>query len=124
MKTVISNILSVLLIVALLFTSCSKSDSSGGGYGNNPPPAAPPATNTVNINGMSFSPSSKAVKVGTTVTWVNNDAVAHTVTADDNSFDSGSIAAGGKFTHTFSSAGTFAYHCNFHVMSGSVVVSN
>jgi len=123
MKTIISNILSFVLIVTLAFTSCSKSDP-GGGYNTNPPPASTPAANNVNINGMSFSPASKTVKVGTTITWINNDVVPHTVTADDNSFDSGSIAAGGKFTHTFAAAGTFAYHCNFHAGMNGTVVAN
>jgi plastocyanin len=126
MKRIIFNITSVLLLFAVLMTSsCSKgSGGGGGGYGTNPTPTPAPTANTVTISGMKFAPASYTVKAGTTVTWVNNDGVPHTVTADDNSFDSGSIAAGEKFTHTFGTAGTFAYHCNFHSgMTGTLVVN-
>jgi len=51
------------------------------------------------------------VSVGTTVTWVNNDTVQHTVTSDTALFDSGPIEPGAKFTYTFTQAGAFAYHC-------------
>lgn len=121
-----SSIPLIVLVIALLFTiSCSKGGSGGGGgYGSNPPPAPAPAANTINITNMSFSPGDFTVKAGTTVTWVNNDGVPHTVTADDNTFDSGSIAGGEKYTHTFGTAGTITYHCNFHGgMTGKVTVN-
>lgn len=80
--------------------------------------------NTVSVKNMAFSPASLSVTPGTTITWVNNDGVAHTVTADDGSFDSGSIAPGNSFTHTFSSAGTVNYHCSIHpMMKGAVTVT-
>ncbi|HKW13623.1 MAG TPA: plastocyanin/azurin family copper-binding protein [Candidatus Krumholzibacteria bacterium] len=38
--------------------------------------------------------------------------------------NSGNIAPGASFSHTFATAGSFAYHCNFHsVMKGTVTVS-
>ena len=51
---------------------------------------------------------------GTTVTWTNSDSTQHTVTADDGSFDSGVLAQGQTFSHTFDTAGTIAYHCTIH----------
>ena len=101
------------------FYACSKSGSSyGNGGGNN-------TGNSVSIQNMAFSVASLSVAKGTTVTWTNNDAMAHTVTADDASFDSGNIAPGAKFTHTFSAAGTVAYHCSIHPgMKANVVVAN
>jgi plastocyanin len=79
---------------------------------------------TVTIDNYAFSPASITVSVGTTVTWVNNDTTAHTVTADDGSFDSGNLAPGESFTYTFTSAGSFVYHCNYHPnMEGTVAVN-
>jgi plastocyanin len=105
-----------MLLVSLLTVSCAKSGSGGSTYGSSSGAGTTPApaTNTVNIANMSFTPDSYTVKAGTMVTWINKDGVPHTVTADDKSFDSGSIAAGGKFTYTFTTTGSFTYHCSFH----------
>ncbi len=120
MKKIIFSSISIVLALSLIMISCSK----GGGYGtmtSNPPPAA--TVNTVNIVGMTYDPATITVTVGTTITWNNNDNMAHTVTADDNSFDSGNIAAGGKFSKQFTVAGTYAYHCTIHAgMKATVIV--
>ena len=77
----------------------------------------------VQMMNFSFQPASLTVKVGDTVTWTNNDSTAHTVTADDNSFDSGNIDPGATYKHTFDKAGTVPYHCSIHSsMTGSIVV--
>ncbi len=62
----------------------------------------------VEMVNISFQPATLTVKVGDTVTWTNNDTVAHTVTADDNSFDSGNIDPGATFVaiHSGTSFGT------------------
>jgi glucose/arabinose dehydrogenase len=80
---------------------------------------------TVVITGFSFRPASSTVPAGATVTWINNDPVAHTVTADDGSFSSPEIDGnGGKFEHTFAEPGTYSYHCAIHPsMTGAVVVA-
>jgi plastocyanin len=113
-----------IIISGVIIFACSKSNETNTGNGdgdNNPPPAS---GNKVSIAGMSFSASSVTVTKGTTVTWTNNDNVAHTVTADDNSFDSGNIAAGATYSHTFGATGTVNYHCTIHTsMKGSVVVN-
>jgi plastocyanin len=63
------------------------------------------------------------VSAGTTVTWSNGDTITHTATADGGQFNSGAIAAGGKFSFTFQTTGTFPYHCTIHPgMVGTVVV--
>jgi LPXTG-motif cell wall-anchored protein len=63
------------------------------------------------------------VAVGDTVTWHNSGQAPHTATADDGSFDTGTINAGGSGSHTFSSAGTFSYICTIHPnMHGTVRV--
>ena len=48
---------------------------------------------------------------GSTVTWVNNGSTAVTVTSPDGLFDSETIAAGGSFSYTFDTPGTFRYFC-------------
>ena len=50
------------------------------------------------------------VTAGSVVTWNNTGAKAHTVTADDGSFDSGNLDPGQAFGNLFDTAGTFAYH--------------
>ena len=54
------------------------------------------------------------VLVGDTVVWRNGDGTNHTVTANDGLFDSGYIAPGGTFAHTFTKAGVYPYHCTIH----------
>ncbi len=97
----------------------------------NPPPAAPPpAAGTVSIvrgastmGAQAYNPNPITITAGTTVTWTNNDTVAHTSTADGGAFDSGSIAPGDTFRFTFPSAGNFQYHCTIHPgMVASIVV--
>ena len=81
------------------------------------------ADHAVDIAGFAFSPGSVTVTVGDTVTWTNADAQSHTATADDASFDTGTIARNTSKSATFSTAGTFGYHCKIHPqMTGTVVV--
>ncbi len=63
---------------------------------------------------FAFGPAELSVAAGTTVTFVNNDSAPHTATADDGSFDTGTIEPGASATVTVDAAGSFAYHCNFH----------
>ena len=95
--------------------------------GNVPPPApsAPPAADStvVRIANLAFDPASLTIPVGSTVAWTNGDAVPHTATALDGSFDSDIFDPGATFSHTFSEPGTFDYRCNLHPqMTGIVVV--
>ena len=82
------------------------------------------ATTSVGIQDFAFSPATIKVKVGDKVTWTNNDSVPHTVTADSgNGPNSGTLNPGKSYSFTYTSAGTFAYHCNFHSsMHGTVTV--
>ncbi len=81
------------------------------------------ADSAVTIAGFAFDPATVTIQVGDSVTWTNQDSAAHTATAGDGSFDTGSIANGASDTVTFDTAGTFAYICSIHPqMAGSVVV--
>jgi plastocyanin len=74
---------------------------------------------------MTFNPSTISVTAGTTITWTNKDAIGHTVTSDAGLFDSGVVAASGTYQYTFSTAGTYAYHCKIHPgMTASVTATS
>ena len=70
-----------------------------------------------------FLPEDLTINVGDTVTWTNNDDSPHTVTADDDEFNSGNLAEGATWSYTFTETGTYDYRCNYHgSMTGSVSV--
>ncbi len=86
--------------------------------------AAAPASSSVSMKGSVFTPKSVTIRPGGKVTWINDDSVVHTVTADDGSFDSDVIATGGRHEHTYAKAGTYGYKCSYHPgMEGTVVVA-
>lgn len=88
-----------------------------------PTTTTPTAGASVSIIDDSFNPVSTTVLSGQTVVWTNNDTDAHTVTADDGSFDSGIIPPGGTFNYTFTNPGMVNYHCSIHPdMLGSIDV--
>ncbi len=88
---------------------------------------------------LCFNPGILTVNKGTTVTWVNLDNLAHTVTSGfsyvdqsapaemrgpDGRFDSGLISPGGKFSYTFNEVGEFPYFCIPHpTMTGKIIVT-
>jgi plastocyanin len=77
----------------------------------------------VQIVEFSYEPEPVVVQVGGKVTWQNEDTAPHTATADDGSFDTGTIERGKLGSATFKEAGTFTYHCEIHpTMHGTVEV--
>ena len=79
----------------------------------------------VEIGERKYKPAKIRVKKGDTVVWTNNGEGDHTVTAKDESFDSGKIAIGETFEHTFDEAGKFEYACEYHRrMKGVVEVTD
>lgn len=79
------------------------------------------ATVTIGTMNNGFVPTTMTVKRGTQVTWTNADTTDHTVTAAG--FDSGLIHPGATFTHTFTTVGSFDYHCSIHpTMQGTINV--
>ncbi|HEX7347637.1 MAG TPA: cupredoxin domain-containing protein [Candidatus Limnocylindrales bacterium] len=88
-----------------------------------PTPAAPTG-DAVSIVDLAFEPATLTVEPGTTVTWTNSGVAPHTATAEDGSFDSGTLASGATFEHTFSDPGTYAYLCQIHPdMTGTIEVT-
>lgn len=98
-----------------------------GRYGNaqNPANATPTTGNTVTIQNFAFQPANLQVKVGTTVTWTNQDTAPHTVTFRDSGITGSALLRKGQsFSYTFTTAGTFAYYCQVHPgMTAQVVVT-
>jgi len=79
----------------------------------------------IDIAGFAFDPNPMTIHVGDTVGWTNSDAVNHTATADDGSWNTGTLSQGESSNGiTFSTAGTFTYHCAIHsAMHGTIVVT-
>jgi plastocyanin len=106
---------------AILLSGCS----SGGD------PAGPPGDNVVEIRlttGLRFSPADVTIDPGTSVRWVNDASMLHTVTPDSPG-QAGVWAAAQRatpgivLTHTFNTAGqVYNYHCDPHLADGMVGV--
>ncbi|HMQ24476.1 MAG TPA: cupredoxin family copper-binding protein [Acidimicrobiales bacterium] len=115
-------------------TATTESADGGTDYGDSgstdttaadAPSDAPAEATAPVIENFTFEPDPISIEVGEEVTWTNNDGTAHTVTADDDSFDSGNLDGGATFSQTFDEAGEFAYHCNIHPsMTGTVAVAD
>jgi plastocyanin len=82
----------------------------------------------ITLAGVSFTPSQLTIPVGTRVRWVAQDS-GHTVTpnnaAQPGAWPSQSLDAGQSYEFTFTTAGTFDYHCVPHQamgMTGRIVV--
>jgi plastocyanin len=117
-KNLIGAVLLFFILPVLLF-QCSKSydgnNNTGGGGGNN--------SNVIYMKNSAFSTANMTITVGGTVTWMNDDNMIHTVTADDGSFNSGDIQVNGSFNRTFSATGVYPYHCVYHSgMTGRITV--
>lgn len=77
----------------------------------------------VTIADFNFTPGTTTVHVGQTITWTNNGPSAHTATATNGSFDTGTLSKGQSASHTFTQTGTFSYFCRIHpFMHGTIVV--
>lgn len=82
-----------------------------------------PAAQVVHIGNFTFNQSAVTVHPGTTVTWVNDDDIPHTVTATNMTFKSKVLDTGERFSFTFAKAGQFDYFCSLHPhMTGRVIV--
>ena len=127
---VIGAIVVVVVAVVLIMNGMKSSDDSMGGMNmsgstQSSSAAQAVATDSVKIKGFAFSPATIRVKAGTTVTWTNDDAVAHTVTEEDGQMGpkSSRMNAGDTYHFTYTKKGTFHYKCDIHEdMKGTVIV--
>ncbi len=123
-------------LAAAAFASIIALSACGGGAAPAPavtaaiaPSAAGATSADVTVQNRKFGPQSLEVKVGTKVTWTNQDNTGHTTTsgtpnAKDGKWDGELGTNGGTFSFTFAQAGTFSYFCQRHptTMSGTIVV--
>jgi len=115
-----------LLVIFVLISGCTTTTTTRPAEPT--PQATTPAQisteQQINIRDLKFVPDIAEVPMGTTVTWVNDDNVPHTITSVSGSFDSGSIAPGKTYSYKFNQAGTFEYSCTNHpsMPHGKVVV--
>ncbi|HEX6750351.1 MAG TPA: hypothetical protein VF092_23865 [Longimicrobium sp.] len=81
-----------------------------------------PERHTVVIRNFLFVPAAEAVREGDEVLFLNHDAVPHTATAADRSWDTGNIPANGSAVVRVGKAGT--YKCAYHpTMTGSITMA-
>jgi plastocyanin len=84
--------------------------SHAAGPGNKAPDSV-----EVKIDNFSFGAMKLTVSAGTTVTWINNDDVPHTVVSEDKTtFRSKALDTGDKFSYTFTKPGEYPYFCSVH----------
>jgi plastocyanin len=68
----------------------------------------------VSMKAAQFNPERISVPVGTTIVWTNDESIPHTVTAGDESWDSGVLQEGASYTLTFDTPGNYCYYCVLH----------
>jgi plastocyanin len=120
---------SCIYYVRPAYCDSSYSDQrSGEGYSSRQPtPAKPTTVTTIGAYDNRFSPQTINVQPGTTVRWENYGQHNHTITAKDDSWDSGDIKPGATYSATFKHPGTYYYYCRHHTqdkMQGVVVVGS
>jgi plastocyanin len=77
----------------------------------------------VSIQNHAFSPAQLEIDVGDTVIWTQRDFEGHTTASDTGVWSSPLLFVGQTFSHTFTEAGTFPYHCVPHPdMRGTIIV--
>jgi plastocyanin len=93
--------------------STTEAGDTGGGE----------SVDQIEIAEFLYEPEAVTVDAGTEITWTNADVAPHTATADDSSFDTGTLDKGDSASQTFDEPGTYTYYCRFHAfMNGTVEV--
>jgi plastocyanin len=121
-------------LVVLLAVAAVAGGVAAGCGGDDDDPATPAAamaaggaggasTNRVAIDDFAFDPETVTVDAGTKLTWTNDDEAPHTATADDGSFDTGTLKLDDTGAVALDQPGTYTYYCRFHpFMKGTVEV--
>ena len=117
-----------ILVIAMVVLHSNSSMTMSSTATSAADTASAVSTNKVAIKDYMFAPMAIKVKVGTTVTWTNQDEVHHSVTADQASAaapNSPLFGKGESYSFKFTKAGTYTFHCMPHpYMHGTVIVTN
>jgi plastocyanin len=135
----------MVICLGLAFAACGDDDSSDSGdaggetaattapestagepepSGNAPAPSGDAVRAAkVEIVEFTYEPDPVTVEAGGKVIWTNRDSAPHTATADDGSFDTGTLEEGKLKSESFKEPGTYSYFCEIHpTMKGTVEV--
>lgn len=78
---------------------------------------------STNLGDKAYQPNPIEIPVWGSVSWTNDDRIAHSVTASEGEFDSAVMQSDEVFEYTFDKIGGFEYYCMLHPsMVGHVVV--
>ena len=103
------------LSAVIIMTACYKSNNDYNNGVN---------AYTVKMQNSAFTPGTLTITLNSTVTWMNDDNIVHSVTTSDGSLNSGDIAVGSSYSKTFSTAGTINYYDSHNNnMTGVIVVT-
>lgn len=124
MKSKLNMVISMIILVLLAVACTGGAKATPTAAPATPAPTSVSGETKIVIANFAFDPATVTVPVGTTVQWTNNDGATHTITSDAGDWDSGRLSNGQSFSHTFTEAGSFGYHCSIHrSMKGTIVVT-
>jgi len=130
-------LLIVALAASLTLASCGSGDDGSTvtetatetsppeeGGGDVPAPSGDAVRSArIEIEDFAYNPDPVTIEEGGKVIWINRDSAPHTATAEDGSFDTGTLEEGKLKSETFKEPGTYAYICSIHPqMHGTVEV--
>jgi plastocyanin len=120
-----------LLLLLPVLAACSEPMSDEG-----PARDVDIVPGAADAGSQAFSPADTVISLAgqTKVTWFNADfggsyggapGTPHLLKSDDGTtFESGTIPPGGVFEVTFTTPGTYSYHCEYHSdMQGTITVN-
>jgi plastocyanin len=109
--------------LALALAGCGSDDDGGGSNAGGSSSTASAGSGPVTIKNFLYRPEKVSVSAGDSISFTNEDSANHTATANDGSFDTGTLEQGDSKALTFEEPGTYAYICSFHpFMTGEVTV--
>jgi len=104
-------------------TAPQPGDSSAEGENATAPSGDAVRSEKVEIVDFAYDPDPVTIEEGGKVIWINEDSAPHTATAEDGSFDTGTLEEGKLGSESFKEPGSYPYICSIHPeMHGTVEV--